>query len=528
MSEVKSKLKSIPGGALSTIKGEYDLDKLITGRIQPQAVELEEAILGAIMIDKDAMPSVIEILRKESFYLPKHQKMYALMQDLFSKSQAIDLLTVHESLRKSGELENVGGVSYLVELSNKVASAANIEFHARIIAQKFIQRELIRVSTEVIKNSFEDAMDVLEILDEAEKGLYNITDQNLNTGYETLASLVVKAQKEIEAISQKGSDITGVSTGFTELDKITNGWQKSDLIIVAARPGMGKTAFTLSMAKNAASAGKAVAVFSLEMASVQLVQRLISAEAEINSSKLRNGQLDPPEWTKLHNAVTKLASVPIYIDDTPAINIFELRAKCRRLKQNCNIEMIIIDYLQLMTGSPNDKKGNREQEISSISRALKGLAKELSVPVIALSQLSRAVESRGGEKRPMLSDLRESGAIEQDADIVTFIYRPGYYGIEEGGDTNIPQDLTEIIIAKHRNGGLGTVNLKFIGEFVKFENMERDAFSNDFMAGNKDFEANPFGSAGIITRPSRLNTGDFSSGSSNSASTGIDDIEFSL
>lgn len=497
MAEFQNTLKAI-SGRLTPSKSESEL---IYGRVQPQAIPLEEAVLGAIMIDKDGFPSIIEILRKESFYLDKNQLIFGVMSDLFGKSQPIDLLTVHEALKKSAQLDTVGGINYLMELTNKVGSAANIEFHARIIAQKFIQRELIRVSTQVIHDSFEDTKDVLELLDEAERGLYEITDQNLNTGYESLATLALKAQKEIEAVSQKGSETTGVTTGFLELDKMTNGWQSSDLIIMAARPGMGKTAFTLSLTKNAAESGKGVAFFSLEMANVQLVQRLISMEAEINSSKLRNGQLEEYEWRKLHAAVDKLSTLPIFIDDTPGLNIFELRAKCRRLKQNHDISMIVIDYLQLMAGAPNDKRGNREQEISSISRALKGLAKELHVPVIALSQLSRAVESRGGEKRPQLSDLRESGAIEQDADIVSFIYRPGYYGVGEG-DLDTPSDLSEIIIAKHRNGGLGTVNLRFVPHFVKFEDPGSAGFSNDL---NDVFNVNPFGSGGIITRPSKMN-----------------------
>ncbi len=499
MSDTKN-LKSIPGERYSPLKLDDELNKIMTGRIQPQAIPLEEAVLGAILIDKDGMPSIIDILKRESFYLKAHQTIFETMQDLFGKQQPIDLLTVHESLNKQGKIEEVGGIAYLMELSNKVGSSANIEFHARIIAQKFIQRELIRVSTVVIKNSFEDSKDVLEILDEAERGIYEITDNNLNTGYEKLSSLVIQAQKEIELISQRGSEITGVTTGFRDLDKLTNGWQPSDLIIVAARPGMGKTAFTLSMAKNAAIEGKAVAVFSLEMASIQLTQRLISGEAEIPSGRLKSGKLDDDEWKKLHAAVDRLSNLPMYIDDTPAINIFELRAKCRRLKQNHDVSMIIIDYLQLMTGAPNDKRGNREQEISSISRALKSLAKELHVPVIALSQLSRSVESRGGEKRPMLSDLRESGAIEQDADIVTFIYRPGYYHLEGGASLDVPQDLAEIIIAKHRNGGLDTVNLKFIGEFTKFENY---AEKSDFMGGDNPFSVDNFNTT--ITRQSRIN-----------------------
>jgi len=498
MPDLPNTLKAI-SGKLTASRGDSEL---LYGRIQPQAIPLEEAVLGAIMIDKDGFPSIIEILRKESFYLDKNQVIFEVMSDLFGKSQPIDLLTVHESLKKTNKLESIGGIGYLMDLTNKVGSAANIEFHARIIAQKFIQRELIRVSTQIIHDSFEDTKDVLELLDEAERGLYDITDQNLNTGYESLASLAVKAQKQIEAVSQKGSDTTGVTTGYAELDKMTNGWQPSDLIIMAARPGMGKTAFTLSLAKNAAEAGRGIAFFSLEMASVQLVQRLISMEAEINSNKLRNGQLEEFEWRKLHAAVDKLSQIPIYIDDTPGINIFELRAKCRRLKQNHNISMIVIDYLQLMAGPPNGKNGNREQEISAISRALKGLAKELHVPVIALSQLSRAVESRGGEKRPMLSDLRESGAIEQDADMVTFIYRPGYYGVGDG-ELDTPNNLTEIIIAKHRNGGLGTVNLRFVPHYVKFEDPGEGGFNNDL---NDVFNVNPFGSGGIITRPSKMNS----------------------
>jgi replicative DNA helicase len=490
---VRSLTASYTGG-----REKDDASSLMYGRVQPQAVPLEEAILGAIMLDKDALPAVIEILRPESYYTPAHQQIYDVMLNLFSQSQPIDLLTVHEALHKIGKLEEIGGVNYLMELTNKVASAANIEYHARIVAQKYIQRELIRVSSQVIKESFEDSKDVLELLDEAERNLYDITDKNLNTGYESLAALAVKAQKEIEEISAKGSEVTGVTTGFKELNKITHGWQPSDLVIIAARPGMGKTAFVLSLVKNAAEHGYGMAFFSLEMASTQLVQRLIAMESRLDNSKLRNGQMTDADWENLHKSVDKLSNLPIYIDDTPAINIFELRAKCRRLKQNHDIRMIVIDYLQLMTAAPNQGRGNREQEISSISRALKALAKELVVPVIALSQLSRAVETRGGEKRPQLSDLRESGAIEQDADIVTFIYRPEYYGVEED-EMSGPPDRTEIIIAKHRNGSLGTVNLRFIKECVSFVDMDNEGFSD-----LPDFEANPF-SSGIITRASKMN-----------------------
>ncbi len=478
---------------------------MIFGRVQPQARDLEEAVLGAIMLDKDALPTVIEILRKESFYYTPHQIIYDEMLGIFERTQPIDILTIHEALKKSGNLEKAGGINYLMDLTNKVASAANIEYHARIIVQKFIQRELIRISNMTIKEAFEDTKDVLELLDEAEQNLYEITDKNMNTGFESVSAIISKVQKEIEVISQRGDGLTGVTTGFKELDKITNGWQKSDLIIIAARPGMGKTAFTLSLAKNAAEQQIPIAVFSLEMADTQLVQRLISMDAEINSRTLRNGQLEPEEWPRLNNSVEKLSNLPIYIDDTPAINIFELRAKVRRLKNNHDIQLVVIDYLQLMTAAPNQSKGNREQEISSISRALKGLAKEMQVPVIALSQLSRAVETRTGDKRPQLSDLRESGAIEQDADIVTFIYRPDYYGLDDDEMEATPQDEAEIIIQKHRNGSLGTVKLRFIPHFVKFV----DAVDSGFSEFNVD-PSNPFGTGGssFITRPSSINDND--------------------
>ena len=485
------------GNPLKKYSAPSNVDALSMGRVMPQAIELEEAVLGAVMINKDAMASVVEILRPDSFYKDAHVMIFKVMYDLFEKQVPIDLLTVHEGLKKADYLDTIGGPVFLTELTNKVSSAANVEFHSRIISQKHIQRELIRLSTEIIKDSFEDTKDVFTLLDDAEKNLYDITDKNLNTGYESLQALAVKTKMHIEAVSEQEEGLTGITTGFEELDKMTSGWQPSDLVIIAARPGMGKTAFTLSLARNAALHGRPVAIFSLEMAKLQLVQRLISMEAEIDSKKLRNGDLTEDEWKRLHNSVDILAETPIFIDDTPAINIFELRAKCRRLKQNHGIEMIIIDYLQLMSSAPGQNRGNREQEISSISRALKGLAKELNVPVLALSQLSRAVETRGGTKRPMLSDLRESGAIEQDADLVTFIYRPDYYEIE---DPDVPKGAAEIIISKHRNGSTGTVNLKFIGQFVKFVNMDIGGFG-DFGVGGDD----PFFSSDIITKPSKLN-----------------------
>lgn len=385
----------------SSQQGE-GLSTYVFGKVQPQAIQLEEAVLGALMLDRDALPMVMDILRPESFYTEGHQVIYRAVIRLFERSNPVDLLTVTEELKKSGDLEKAGGGYYLVELTHRVASAANIEYHARIIAQKHIQRELIRVSTNVIRDAYEDTTDVFNLLDDAEKGLFAITQNNLSRSYESMGSLSSKVLKQIEELTQKGDGLTGVPTGFTDLDRLTSGWQPSDLIIVAARPGMGKTAMVLAVALNAArDFGKGVALFSLEMASTQLVQRLISMEAEIAGSKMRNGKLEDYEWQQLQTTVERLSNVPIFIDDTPAINIFELRAKCRRMKQQHDIQLVVIDYLQLMTGSTEGKGGNREQEIAGISRALKSLAKELNIPVIALSQLSRAVEVRGEQAPPV-------------------------------------------------------------------------------------------------------------------------------
>ncbi|MCB9299584.1 MAG: replicative DNA helicase [Lewinellaceae bacterium] len=417
MADQKDTDKKLSGvrGRSSNKRGE-DLSNYVFGKVQPQAVPLEEAVLGALMLDKEALPIVLDILRSDSFYLDAHQLIYKAMLRLFEKSQPIDLLTVTESLKKSGDLEAVGGPYYLVELTNKVASAANIEYHARLIAQKYVQRELIRVSTKIIRDAYEDTTDVFNLLDDAEQGLFSIAQQNMSRGFESMSSLAAKAQKQIEELRKKEDGLTGVPTGFTELDRLTSGFQRSDLIIVAARPGMGKTAMTLSLARNAAAQfGKPVAFFSLEMSALQLAQRVISMEAEISGMKMRNGQLADYEWEQLNAALERVSEVPMYIDDTPGINVFELRAKARRMKMQHDIQLIIIDYLQLMSGGGDNQRGNREQEVSAISRALKGLAKELDVPVIALSQLSRAVEVRGGSKRPQLSDLRESGCLTGDA-----------------------------------------------------------------------------------------------------------------
>lgn len=481
-----------------------ELSDYVFGKIQPQALPLEEAVLGALMLDKDALPVVLDILNSESFYSDAHQIIYKSVLRLFEKSHPIDLLTVSEELKKTGELDAIGGYYYLTDLTNRVASSANIEYHARIISQKHIQRELIRTSTSIIKDAYEDTTDVFDLLDKAEKGLFDITQNNLSRNYEGMGALASRALKQLEELKDKEDGLTGVPTGFNDLDKITSGWQPSDLIIIAARPGMGKTSFVLSLARNASmDFQKPIALFSLEMSNLQLVQRLISLEAEISGSKLRSGKMEEYEWQQLQSVIEKMSEVPIYIDDTPGINIFELRAKCRRLKMQHDIQLVVIDYLQLMTGGSDNQKGNREQEISAISRALKGLAKELNVPVIALSQLSRAVETRGGTKRPQLSDLRESGAIEQDADIVSFIYRPEYYQILEDEEGQSLKGIAEIIIAKHRNGALSTVKLRFIDQYAKFANLGDPNFA-DFP---EDAFANPVDAAAatVITRPSKMN-----------------------
>ena len=444
------------------------------GQIPQQAIDLEEVVLGAMMIDKKGVDEVIDILNSEAFYKESHQYIFEAILSLFENSEPIDLLTVSSQLKKDNRLELAGGDFYLISLTQKVSSSAHIEFHARIILQKYIQRSLIKISNEIIEESYDETKDVFDLLDKAEAKLYDVTQGNIKKSSETAQSLVIQAKKKIEAISNKDG-LSGIPSGFDKIDKLTSGWQESDLIIIAARPGMGKTALTLSMARNiAVTQNIPVAFFSLEMSSVQLITRLISSETGLSSDKLRTGRLEKHEWEQLNVKVKSLEKAPLYIDDTPSLSIFDLRAKARRLASQNGIKLIIVDYLQLMTGGGSQKNGNREQEISMISRNLKALAKELSIPVIALSQLSRAVETRGGSKRPILSDLRESGAIEQDADIVSFIYRPEYYKIDEwdDDDRSSTDGQAELIVAKHRNGGLDNLRLKFIKELGRFENID--------------------------------------------------------
>ena len=454
------------------------------GKLPPQALDLEEAVIGAMMIDKKGVDEVIDLLQPDAFYKLAHQNIFESILNLFQNSQPIDLLTVSADLKKNGKLESVGGDYYLVQLTQKVASSAHIEFHARIILQKFIQRSLIRISNEIIESSYKESTDVFDLLDEAESKLYDVAQGNIKKSSDTAQNLVMLAKKKIEEIANKDG-LSGISTGFEKLDTLTSGWQPSDLIIIAARPGMGKTALTLSMARNIAVTKQVpVAFFSLEMSSVQLITRLISAETGLSSEKLRTGKLADHEWKQLNVKVGDLEKAPLFIDDTPALSIFDLRAKARRLASQHQIKLIVVDYLQLMTAGNNNKAGNREQEISTISRNLKSLAKELNIPVIALSQLSRAVETRGGTKRPQLSDLRESGAIEQDADIVSFIYRPEYYQIEEWDDEEHTSSIgqAEFIVAKHRNGGLDNIRMKFIGQLGKFEDLQSNDSSYEYQS----------------------------------------------
>jgi replicative DNA helicase len=469
-----------------TSRRKPDLTTLVYGKIPPQAPELEEAVLGAIMLEKDKLAEVLEIIQSEDcFYVDANQKIYASIRRLFDKGMPVDLLTVTEELRKSNELDIVGGAYYLTRLTMSIVSSAHVEAHARIVMEKFIQRELIRISGLVISDAYEDSTDVFDLLDKAESNLYEITDKHLRKNFKSLKEVLVKTVHEIEEAKNKKDDMTGVPSGYRPLDKLTSGWQKTDLIILAARPAVGKTAFCLNLALNAAmnsSKPFPVAFFSLEMGAGQLVKRLLAAVTEVSMDAITKGRMQEHEFIQMTQRMNKLAAAPIFLDDQAALNIFELRAKARRLKQKHDIQLIIIDYLQLMQASI-DKGGNREQEISKISRDLKALAKELEIPIIALSQLNRSVESRKESKVPQLSDLRESGAIEQDADMVMFLYRPEYYGINNDAMGNPMEGETHIHVAKHRNGSTDTVKVRFIKEYQKFVDIEDENGFGGFGGG---------------------------------------------
>ncbi len=504
MNEIANQKKKAFRTALS------DSALLEQGKLPPQAVEVEQAVLGALMIDPEAVTDSIDVLRAEYFYKPEHKVIYQAVTRLFNNSQAVDIMTVVDDLKKNGELESAGGAYYVATLTNKVASAAHVEEHAKIIQQKYIQRELIRVGTEITRNAFEETSDPLELLDQAESKLLTVGENNFRSDYTDISLLVKEAISEVEAVAKMEDGMSGIPSGFPELDRLTSGWQKGTLLILAARPGMGKTAFALTMARNiAVDFKRPVAVFSLEMSSVELVTRLISGETRISGRKLKQGKLEDFEWQWLNSKVGPLSEAPLYIDDTPGLSMFELRAKCRRLKQQHDVQMVFIDYLQLMRGG-DAYKGNREQEISQISRQLKALAKELKIPILALSQLSRAVETRGGDKKPQLSDLRESGAIEQDADMVMFIYRPEYYGMTD--DTQV-EGAADLLIEKHRSGKTGVVHLRFVKEYVRFESLEAGGgpgmgqLSYSGIAPNANFDyPSGMGGGAVVTYPSSINS----------------------
>ncbi len=471
------------------------------GRVPPQALDFEESVLGALLIEKEPLNIVMEILKPEVFYKDAHQLIFSAVQQLFAKMEPVDILTVVEQLRKNGHIDEAGGPAYIAQLTRKVLSAANVEYHARIILQKFIQRELISISSDVIRKAYDDTTDVFDLLNFSEEKLFAVSENHLRDNMNSLPKLLQKARENIENAAKLENSLSGVPSGFSELDRMTSGWQKSDLIIIAARPAMGKTAFVLTLARNTAVLNrKPVAIFSLEMSAVQIATRLLASESQVSSDKIRGGRLDEEEKSRINNSLNVLSEAPIFIDDTPALSVFELRTKCRRLKQKNNIELVVIDYMQLMSSS-SDTAGTREQEISSISRAVKALAKELDVPILCLSQLSRNVEKRPGNARPQLSDLRESGSIEQDADIVVFLYRPEYYKIEP--ENGIPGS-SEILIAKHRNGPIGTVHLKFVEDFALFKDIESFESFKDFseIPENDSFDTPDTSS---YTLPSKLN-----------------------
>ena len=450
------------------------------GHLQPQALEVEKAVLGALMIDKDAYAVVCETLRPESFYEPRNQMVYQAIMELSIAERPVDILTVTEQLAKDGHLEEVGGPGYVTELSSRVASSANIEYHANIVAQKSLSRQLIQYASMIETKAFDETIDVDELMQEAEGSLFELSQRNMKKDYTAIDPVIAQAVKTIQNAAKNTDGLTGVSTGYYKLDDITSGWQASDLVIIAGRPAMGKTSFALSMAKNiAADLRVPMAFFSLEMSNVQLVNRLISNACEIQGSKILNGQLQRDEWDRLDKRINNLLGAPLYIDDTPGLSVFELTTKARRLVREHDIKLIMIDYLQLMNAN-GMRFSSRQEEVSTISRSLKSLAKDLNIPILALSQLNRGVESREGleGKRPQLSDLRESGAIEQDADMVIFVHRPEYYHIYQDDNGRDLHGMAQIIIAKHRKGATGDVLLTFRGEYTRFENPEDKNLGN--------------------------------------------------
>lgn len=446
------------------------------GHLQPQALDVERLVLGALMIDKDAFSVVSEFLKPQTFYEPRNQKIYQAIQTLNVDEHPVDISTVIEELKREGTLDDIGGPSYVLQLSHDVASSAHIEYHAHILAQKFLARQLISYAGNIETKAFDESIDVNELMQEAEGSLFELSQNNMKKDYVQVDPVIIKAIEMLQKAAQTAGGLTGVPTGYTKLDEKTSGWQNSDLVIIAGRPAMGKTSFALSLAKNIAVDYQIpIAFFSLEMSNVQLVNRLISNVCSISGSKMLNGQLSHDEWERLDKDIRKLQGSPIYIDDTPGLSIFELRTKARRLVREKGVKIIMIDYLQLMNAN-GMRFGSRQEEVAKISQSLKGLAKELDIPILALSQLNRTVEGREGVegKRPQLSDLRESGAIEQDADMVMFVHRPEYYHIFQDDKGRDLHGMAQIIIAKHRKGATGDVLLTFKGEFTRFQNPENE------------------------------------------------------
>lgn len=461
------------------------------GRAAPRDKDLEEAVLGAVMLEKDAYSKVCDILKPDSFYEPANSKVYEAIQTLGASQRPIDMLTVTEQMRLNGTLDEVGGPAYIAQLTGRVASAAHVEFHARIVAQKYLARELITFTATISAKAYDESNDVDDLLQEAEGKLFEISQRNVKKDVTQIDPIIQQAMTQIEVAANRESGLSGLESGFHELDKLTSGWQPSDLIIIAARPAMGKTAFVLSMAKNmAVNYNTPVAVFSLEMSNLQLVNRMISNVCEIEGSKIKSGQLSALEWEQLIVRIKNLNGAPLYIDDTPSLSIFELQTKARRLVREHDVKMIIIDYLQLMNAS-GMKFGSREQEVSMISRSLKQLAKELNIPIIALSQLNRSVENRTDGKRPQLSDLRESGAIEQDADIVCFIHRPEYYlRSDTDANGNDIRGKAEFIVAKHRSGSVDDIQLRFTAKYARFENWEDNPLGSTMISSTMSSSLN--------------------------------------
>ncbi len=443
------------------------MDISAIGRIPPQNVEAEQSVIGSMLLDKDAIPNIAEILKSEDFYREDHREIYDVIMDLFDKGEAIDLITVSDQLKQRGTLESVGGLEYLTNVATSVPTTANSRHYAKIVEEKSLLRKLIRASSEILDMGYEASEEAAVVLDRAEKSIFDILQKRSTQGFIPIKDALLDTYNRLEELYNSKSFITGVPSGFTDLDHKTAGFQGSDLVLIAARPAMGKTAFALNIAQYAAVVKKVpVAIFSLEMSKEQLVSRLLCSEAMVDSQKIRTGRLDDEDWQKLARATGPLSEAPVFIDDTPGASVMEIRAKCRRLKLEKGLGLVVIDYLQLMQG--RGKTENRQQEISEISRSLKILAKEINVPVIALSQLSRAPEQRT-DHRPIMSDLRESGAIEQDADIVMFLYRDDYYN-----EDSEKKNVAEVIVSKHRNGSTGTIELRWFGEYTKFCNLKRD------------------------------------------------------